>query len=56
VIQDVAVALFGGLQLVEEIRELLDLVRGDLGVLRELLRIVAMMRDMWCCSGMPMCP
>ena len=45
VIQQRPIALFRRLQLVEEVRELHDLVRGDLGVLRELLRIVAMMQD-----------
>ena len=44
-IQQGAVAILGGLQLVEELGKLHDLVRGDLGVLRELPGFVAMVRD-----------
>jgi len=40
-----AIAIFGRLQLLEEFAELHDLVGADLGVLRELLGLVAVVRD-----------
>ena len=45
VIEQVAVAVLRGLQLVEELAELHDLIGADLGVLGELLGVVAVVRD-----------
>src|SRR4030095_3222448 len=44
-IEEVAVSVLGGLQLVEELAELDDLIRAELRVLRQFLGVVAVMRD-----------
>src|SRR6185436_11707974 len=45
VIEEAPVAVLGRLQLLEELGELDDLIRADLRVLRQLLRVVAVVRD-----------
>ena len=45
VVEQVAVAVLGGLQLLEELGELDDLIGADLRVLRQLLGVVAVVRD-----------
>ena len=53
VVQQGAVAIRRGRHLFQEVRQHLDVIGVDAGLLRHQVRVVAVVRDRWCCPGTP---